>query len=253
MLIKSSKVEFTYKNEVIFFATKQLKDESIQEFCSRLKNLTLEISWCQIETNRHICNVLKVNFLRCNLLPIEYWKNEKLNTIVSILTNIPVSNVIPKSIHFADIRCFKCNNRGHIAPRCKIKTTNKATKSDNYRFTKSTQNSVDGEFDDTQKVPIGQIADRLGRSYNCIKNYLLRSKLYIRGGGRPQLLDDRTKRHICLELIKYDFPTSARKGNAIKINNKKIELGTGNILRRKEIFIRRPYGCRKYWAKHNEI
>ncbi|OAF64766.1 hypothetical protein A3Q56_07516 [Intoshia linei] len=26
-----------------------------------------------------------------------------------------------------------------------------------------------------EKVPIGQIVDRLGRSYNCIKNYLLRN------------------------------------------------------------------------------
>ncbi|OAF66144.1 hypothetical protein A3Q56_06134 [Intoshia linei] len=61
-----------------------------------------------------------------------------------------------------------------------------------------------------KKVPTGQIADRLGRSYNCIKNYLLRSKTYTRGGGRPQLLDDRTKRHIYLELIKDDSPTAAR-------------------------------------------
>ncbi|OAF67360.1 hypothetical protein A3Q56_04912 [Intoshia linei] len=61
-----------------------------------------------------------------------------------------------------------------------------------------------------EKVPIGQIADRLERLYICIKNYLLRSKPYTRGGGRPQLLDNRTKRHICLELIKDNSPTAAR-------------------------------------------
>ncbi|OAF64956.1 hypothetical protein A3Q56_07331 [Intoshia linei] len=45
-----------------------------------------------------------------------------------------------------------------------------------------------------EKVPIGQIADRLGRSYNCIK----------------KLPSEKTKRHICLELIKDDSPTAAR-------------------------------------------
>lgn len=56
-------------------------------------------------------------------------------------------------------------------------------------------------------VTVADIARRLERSYNCINKFLMRDGPYVKGGGRPAILDDRIKRRIAREMLQNPSPS----------------------------------------------
>ena len=67
---------------------------------------------------------------------------------------------------------------------------------------------ITGLHEDGKSVT--EIADALGRSYNCIGNFLKRKRPYTHGGGHQEKLNERTKRQIVRALSMRD-PPSLRK------------------------------------------
>ena len=67
---------------------------------------------------------------------------------------------------------------------------------------------ITGLHEDGKSVT--EIADALGRSYNCIGNFLKRKRPYTHGGGHQEKLNERTKRQIVRALSVRD-PPSLRK------------------------------------------
>ena len=67
---------------------------------------------------------------------------------------------------------------------------------------------ITGLHEDGKSVT--EIADALGRSYNCIGNFLKRKRPYPHGGGHQEKLNERTKRQIVRPLSVRD-PPSLRK------------------------------------------
>ena len=64
---------------------------------------------------------------------------------------------------------------------------------------------------------VSEIAEALGRSYNCVANYIKREGPYKHGGGYPEKLNERAKRQIIRSLTVRDPPSLSKLISELKL------------------------------------
>ena len=64
---------------------------------------------------------------------------------------------------------------------------------------------------------VSEIAEALGRSYNCVANYIKREGPYKYGGGHPEKLNERAKRQIIRSLTVRDPPSLSKLISELKL------------------------------------
>ena len=64
---------------------------------------------------------------------------------------------------------------------------------------------------------VSEIAEALGRSYNCVANYIKREGPYKHGGGYPEKLNERAKRQIIRALTVRDPPSLSKLISELKL------------------------------------
>ena len=64
---------------------------------------------------------------------------------------------------------------------------------------------------------VSEIPEALGRSYNCVANYIKREGPYKHGGGYPEKLNERAKRQIIRSLTLKDPPSLSKLISELKL------------------------------------